>query len=146
MMINLSNTLKKKNNKKGFTLIELIVVIAILAILAAIAIPRFSGLQASSKLKSDGSTAAQIVSAARIQEVESGGVKVTSLTQTGTAAAGDLQKSYMTVPAAAQSGGTFAISGGGPDPYVIKWTSTTAPYDTEQVYTENVVYEPKLKP
>lgn len=37
-------TLKKKN-KKGFTLIELIVVVAILAILAAIAVPSFIGLQ-----------------------------------------------------------------------------------------------------
>lgn len=35
--------LNKKRNKKGFTLIELIVVIAILAILAAILIPRFAG-------------------------------------------------------------------------------------------------------
>ncbi len=33
-----------RRNKKGFTLIELIVVIAILAILAAIAIPSISGL------------------------------------------------------------------------------------------------------
>ena len=33
-----------RRNKKGFTLIELIVVIAILAILAAIAIPTFSGI------------------------------------------------------------------------------------------------------
>ncbi len=33
-----------KRNKKGFTIIELIVVIAILAILAAIAIPTFVGI------------------------------------------------------------------------------------------------------
>lgn len=38
-------TLKRKN-KKGFTLIELIVVVAILAILAAVAVPSFIGLQA----------------------------------------------------------------------------------------------------
>lgn len=36
-----------KKNKKGFTLIELIVVIAILAILAAIAIPTFIGVTKS---------------------------------------------------------------------------------------------------
>ena len=40
-------------NKKGFTLIELIVVIAILAILAAIAIPAFMGItdEADAKVK-----------------------------------------------------------------------------------------------
>jgi len=36
---------KPGKNKKGFTLIELIVVVAILAILAVVAIPQFIGLQ-----------------------------------------------------------------------------------------------------
>ena len=37
------STLKKKLNKKGFTLAELLVVVAIIAVLVAIAIPVFGG-------------------------------------------------------------------------------------------------------
>lgn len=40
------------NNRKGFTLIELIVVIAIIAILAAVLIPRFTGFTESARQKS----------------------------------------------------------------------------------------------
>ncbi|GFP77568.1 prepilin-type N-terminal cleavage/methylation domain-containing protein [Clostridium fungisolvens] len=47
----LTSRLKKK--KKGFTLIELIIVIAIIAILAAIAIPSFTQIREKSKVKVD---------------------------------------------------------------------------------------------
>ena len=65
-MINLSNALKKKNNKKGFTLIELIVVIAILAILAAIAIPRLTGFQAKAKVNADEAVLNTLISTVEI--------------------------------------------------------------------------------
>lgn len=42
-MKNMFNRLKEKQNKKGFTLVEIIVVLVILAILAAIAIPAVLG-------------------------------------------------------------------------------------------------------
>ena len=45
--------MKKLRSKKGFTLIELIVVIAILGILATIAIPRFSGFTDKAKVRAD---------------------------------------------------------------------------------------------
>ncbi|MBF8982636.1 prepilin-type N-terminal cleavage/methylation domain-containing protein [Lutibacter sp. B2] len=47
-------------NRKGFTLIELIVVIAILGILAGIAIPRLSGFQEKAKISADVATLATI--------------------------------------------------------------------------------------
>lgn len=54
------NTKKQTKKKKGFTLIELIIVIAIIAILAAIAIPNFLSIQRKSKVKADVATAKSI--------------------------------------------------------------------------------------
>ena len=49
-----------RNNRKGFTITELVIVIAVIAILAAVLIPTFSGIVA----KAQASAAMQKVSAA----------------------------------------------------------------------------------
>lgn len=45
--------LKKKSNKKGFTIMEMLIVVAIIAVLAAIAIPAFNGALTKSKEAAD---------------------------------------------------------------------------------------------
>ncbi|WP_290441307.1 prepilin-type N-terminal cleavage/methylation domain-containing protein [Clostridium tagluense] len=55
----------KKNlkKKKGFTLIELIIVISIIAVLAAIAVPKYASIQKDAKVKADIATAKTIADA-----------------------------------------------------------------------------------
>jgi prepilin-type N-terminal cleavage/methylation domain-containing protein len=63
-MLRIINKLK---NKKGFTLIELIVVLAVLAIIMAIAVPRFIGVRETASVDSDIAT---ITSIAKLAELE----------------------------------------------------------------------------
>lgn len=67
---------KMKNNKKGFTLVELIVVLVILAILAALLIPALTGYIDKSKEKSIVAETRQVVMAAQTLVDESYGTKV----------------------------------------------------------------------
>lgn len=55
--------LMKNRKKKGFTLIELIIVIAIIAILAAMAIPKFGEIKETANKKTDLATAKNIATA-----------------------------------------------------------------------------------
>lgn len=50
----------KRNNKKGFTITELVIVIAVIAILAAVLIPTFSGVIKKAKLSNDTQIAANL--------------------------------------------------------------------------------------
>jgi type II secretory pathway pseudopilin PulG len=112
---------------------------AILAILAGIAIPKYLNIQAVARVKADAATAASIVQAARTQESNTG----TAVASYKDATAPVLDTSYFDTAKEPQSGGSFAISGGGSDPYVVKWT----PDDkggpckaTEQTVTENAPF------
>jgi type IV pilus assembly protein PilA len=54
------NNLQTKKKKKGFTLVELIIVIAIIAILAMIAIPKLGSIKGDANNKADIATAKSI--------------------------------------------------------------------------------------
>jgi type IV pilus assembly protein PilA len=59
----------KLKNKRGFTLIELIVVLAVLAVIMAIAVPRFMGVQDKAKEDADKATLEMIAKAAELYYV-----------------------------------------------------------------------------
>ena len=106
---------KARKNRKGFTLVELLVVVAIIGILAAIAVPKFSSASESArgaKIQADLRT---IDSAIQIYYASAGAYPaaiatlVPSLIATTPAAPTD----YWSTPKAGRvSGGAYGISGG----------------------------------
>jgi type IV pilus assembly protein PilA len=74
------NIMKKmKNNKKGFSLIELLIVVAILAILAAISINLFGGVLNKSKDKADKAACSYLQTAIQTYIAESDDSTITAL-------------------------------------------------------------------
>ncbi|MEN6316751.1 MAG: prepilin-type N-terminal cleavage/methylation domain-containing protein [Clostridiaceae bacterium] len=68
---------KKLNNNKGFSLIELLIVIAIMGVLAAIAFNMFGGVLVNSKKRADDQQARNIEKAIMTYCVDSGDWKLT---------------------------------------------------------------------
>lgn len=81
------NIMKKmKNNKKGFSLIELLIVVAILAILAAISINLFGGVLTRQKNKSDQAACSYLQTAIQTYIYDSGDSSLSAITNKTTAA------------------------------------------------------------
>ncbi|MBL4933362.1 type II secretion system protein [Clostridium paridis] len=74
----MTKAITTKRKKKGFTLIELIIVLAIMAILAAIAIPGFNAIRQNSRIKADKQSCEAIKKAVQTLVVDG------TLTHTGT--------------------------------------------------------------
>ena len=90
---------RKRMNKKGFTLIELIIVIAILGILAALAIPRFAGFTEKAKEADDEELVAIVLQSALLEYASEGTDPVPFNTIAGTyLQAGDFTVATPSVP------------------------------------------------
>jgi prepilin-type N-terminal cleavage/methylation domain-containing protein len=63
---------KKVKNRKGFTLIELIIVVAILGAIAAIAVPSYQGYQKDAKINTNKANLATIQNAVWVFQADNG--------------------------------------------------------------------------
>lgn len=60
----------KKNNKKGFTIVELVIVIAVIAILAAVLIPTFASVTTKAKKSAALQEATTAVTAITVYDID----------------------------------------------------------------------------
>jgi type IV pilus assembly protein PilA len=100
----------KKMNKKGFTIVELVIVIAVIAILAAVFVPTFSNVVTKAK------------ESAAIQEVRNAYVETIAVeAATGTYTIGAIENSFYVT---ATNGVVVSVNGGNCTIYTGEETAT----------------------
>ena len=76
--------MKNRNSKKGFTLVEIMIVVVIIGLLAAMAIPAFNKVRTSSQDKTITNNLRQLSAAAQQYFLEEGVTSVASASLVGT--------------------------------------------------------------
>ena len=84
----------KKNNKKGFTLAELLIVVAIIAVLVAVAIPVFTSQLEKSKVSADAANIRACYAEAMANSLIADGASTTATTKFKAQTAGDKFATY----------------------------------------------------
>ena len=107
----------KKTSKKGFTLVEIMIVIVIIGLLAAMAIPAFQRVRLNSRQSAMDNDARQLASAAQQYMLENSTTSATIAYNSGTGNIGSPLNAYVeqigtdyTVSDSITVGGTFQVT------------------------------------
>ncbi|WP_313527983.1 prepilin-type N-terminal cleavage/methylation domain-containing protein [Anaerotignum sp.] len=123
----------KRKSKKGFTLMEMLIVIAIIAILVAIAIPTFSGAQKKAQYAADMANVRAWYAESLVKNMAEG----TALPTTGTGSynGSKLQMSSATVTVAGTTADDFTVTYDPKDSDTTKYKPVTFPTPAEKAKT-----------
>ncbi len=108
MIKEIESITNRKENQKGFTLVELIIVMAILVVLAGIAIPKFTGVLSSSKTKAHTANLKMLQDAVDIY-ISDAGVVATTVDSLNDLVTGGYLKA---IPASPTGGGSYTVTDG----------------------------------